>query len=168
MTIWHAGASLSGRVASFAAATSIALMLGGAGASAATVVKWMHVELDPKAVAVWEEIAKDYESKHPGVDVQLQFLENEAFKAKLPTLLQSNDVPDFFYSWGGGVLEEQSRTGALKDLTEIFDADGGKLRKAYNAAAIDGLSFEGEVWAVPYKVSLVSFFYNKELFPGLA
>ncbi|MGN7956146.1 ABC transporter substrate-binding protein [Agrobacterium tumefaciens] len=164
MTYWHAGASLSGRRIAFAATTSIALMLGAASASAATVVKWMHVELDPKSVAVWEEIAKEYEAKHPDVDVQLQFLENEAFKAKLPTLLQSNDVPDFFYSWGGGVLEEQSKTGALKDLTEVFDADGGKLRQAYNASAIDGLSFDGKVWAVPYRVSLVSFFYNKELF----
>lgn len=164
MTYWHAGASLSGRMMSFAATTSITLMLGAANVSAATVVKWMHVELDPKAVAVWEEIAKDYEAKHPGVDVQLQFLENEAFKAKLPTLLQSSDVPDFFYSWGGGVLDEQSKTGALKDLTEVFDADGGKLRKAYNSAALDGLSFDGKVWAVPYKFSLVSFFYNKELF----
>ncbi|WP_425646417.1 ABC transporter substrate-binding protein [Agrobacterium leguminum] len=164
MTYWHAGASLSGRRIAFAATTSIALMFGAASASAATVVKWMHVELDPKSVAVWEEIAKEYEAKHPDVDIQLQFLENEAFKAKLPTLLQSNDVPDFFYSWGGGVLEEQSKTGALKDLTEVFDADGGKLRQAYNASAIDGLSFDGKVWAVPYKVSLVSFFYNKELF----
>ncbi|MQB39647.1 extracellular solute-binding protein [Agrobacterium tumefaciens] len=164
MTYWHAGASLSGRRIAFTATTSIALMLGAASASAATVVKWMHVELDPKSVAVWEEIAKEYEAKHPDVDVQLQFLENEAFKAKLPTLLQSNDVPDFFYSWGGGVLEEQSKTGALKDLTEVFDADGGKLRQAYNASAIDGLSFDGKVWAVPYRVSLVSFFYNKELF----
>lgn len=164
MTIWHAGASLSGKLVSFATTTSIALMLGAASASAATVVKWMHVELDPKSVAVWEEIAKEYEAKHPDIDIQLQFLENEAFKAKLPTLLQSNDVPDFFYSWGGGVLEEQSKTGALKDLTEVFDADGGKLRQAYNASAIDGLSFDGKVWAVPYRVSLVSFFYNKELF----
>ncbi len=160
----HAGASLSGKWMSFAATTAITFMLGTAAASAATVVKWMHVELDPKAVAVWEEIAKDFEAKHPDVDVQLQFLENEAFKAKLPTLLQSNDVPDFFYSWGGGVLEEQSKTGALKDLTEVFDADGGKIRKSYNPASIEGLSFDGKVWAVPYRVSLVSFFYNKELF----
>lgn len=150
------------RLMSFAAGAG--LMLGASAVSAATVVKWMHVELDPKAVAVWEEIAAAYEAKHPDVDVQLQFLENEAFKAKLPTLLQSNDVPDFFYSWGGGVLREQSRTGALKDLTEVFDADGGKLHGAYNSAAIDGLSFDGKAWAIPYKVSLVSFFYNKELF----
>ncbi|WP_296105052.1 ABC transporter substrate-binding protein [uncultured Agrobacterium sp.] len=164
MTYMHAGASLGGKLITLASTTAITFMLGAASVSAATVVKWMHVELDPKSVAVWEEIAKDYETKHPDVDIQLQFLENEAFKAKLPTLLQSNDVPDFFYSWGGGVLEEQSKTGALTDLTEVFDADGGKIRNAYNPAAIDGLSFDGKVWAVPYRVSLVSFFYNKELF----
>ncbi|WP_343315807.1 extracellular solute-binding protein [Brucella sp. BE17] len=164
MNYWHARASLSGKLMSYAASTGITLMLATVGASAATVVKWMHVELDPKAVAVWEEIARDYESQHPDVRIQLQFLENEAFKAKLPTLLQSNDVPDFFYSWGGGVLEEQSKTGALKDLTEDFDADGGKFRQAYNSSAIDSLSFDGKIWAIPYKVSLVSFFYNKELF----
>ena len=74
MTNKHAGASLSGKWMSFAATTAITFMLGTAAASAATVVKWMHVELDPKAVAVWEEIAKDFEAKHPDVDVQLQFL----------------------------------------------------------------------------------------------
>jgi raffinose/stachyose/melibiose transport system substrate-binding protein len=164
MTISHAGKGLSGKWKTLALTTSMTFMLGAASAAADTVVKWMHVELDPKSVAVWEEIAADYESKNPGVDVQLQFLENEAFKAKLPTLLQSNDVPDFFYTWGGGVLEEQSKTGTLKDLTEIFDADGGKLRNAYTASSINSLSFDGKLWSVPFKSSLVSFFYNKELF----
>lgn len=164
MSFMHAGSSLSGKWTSFALMTSVTFMLGAASASADTVVKWMHVELDPKAVAVWEEIAADYESKNPGVDVQLQFLENEAFKAKLPTLLQSNDVPDFFYTWGGGVLEEQSKTGALKDLTANFDADSGKLRNSYTTSSVNSLSFDSKIWAVPFKSSLVSFFYNKELF----
>ncbi|MEI4483312.1 MULTISPECIES: ABC transporter substrate-binding protein [unclassified Phyllobacterium] len=164
MTYMHEGASLRDKLITFAATTSMTLVLGATSASAATVVKWMHVELDPKAVAVWEEIATAYEAQHPDVDIQLQFLENEAFKAKLPTLLQSDDVPDLFYSWGGGVLQEQSKTGSLQDITAAFDADGGKLRNAYNPAAITGLSFDGKLWAVPYRVSLVSFFYNKELF----
>lgn len=164
MSFKHAGLGLGGKLTSLALTTSMTFMLGASSACADTIVKWMHVELDPKSVAVWEEIAADYESKHPGVDVQLQFLDNEAFKAKLPTLLQSNDVPDFFYSWGGGVLEEQSKTGALKDLTEFFDADGSKLRNAYTGSSVNSLSFDGKLWAVPFKSSLVSFFYNKELF----
>ncbi|UWU30248.1 extracellular solute-binding protein [Rhizobium sp. WSM1274] len=151
------------RIVSMAAAAG--LLLAGAGAaSATTVVKWLHLELDPKNVAAWEDIVKKYEAQHPDVDIQMQFLENEAFKAKLPTLLQSDDVPDFFFSWGGGVLKQQSETGALQDVTAALDGDGGKLRSAYTPASVDGLTFDGKTWAIPYKVGLVSFFYNKTLF----
>ncbi|APO71456.1 sugar ABC transporter substrate-binding protein (plasmid) [Rhizobium gallicum] len=152
------------RIAFLAAAAGISVILGAGAASATTVVKWLHLELDPTYVAKWEEIAKAYEEKHPDVDIQMQFLENEAFKAKLPTLLQSDDIPDFFFSWGGGVLKQQSETGALQDVTAALDADGGKLRNAFSAASVSGLTFDGKVWAMPYKVGLVSFFYNKELF----
>ncbi|ACS56149.1 extracellular solute-binding protein [Rhizobium leguminosarum] len=151
------------RIASMAAAAGM-LLAGAGAASATTVVKWLHLELDPKYVAAWEDIVKKYEAQHPDVDIQMQFLENEAFKAKLPTLLQSDDVPDFFFSWGGGVLKQQSETGALQDVTPALDADGGKLRGAYSPASVSGLTFEGKTWAIPYKVGLVSFFYNKDLF----
>ncbi|APO78946.1 sugar ABC transporter substrate-binding protein (plasmid) [Rhizobium etli 8C-3] len=152
------------RIAFLAAAAGISVMFGAGAACATTVVKWLHLELDPSYVAKWEEIAKAYEEKHSDVDIQMQFLENEAFKAKLPTLLQSDDIPDFFFSWGGGVLKQQSETGALQDVTAALDADGGRLRNAYSAASVSGLTFDGKVWAMPYKVGLVSFFYNKELF----
>ncbi|RUM25330.1 extracellular solute-binding protein [Rhizobium vallis] len=151
------------RIASMAAAAGM-LLAGAGAASATTVVKWLHLETDPKNVKAWEEIVKKYEAQHPDVDIQMQFLENEAFKAKLPTLLQSDDVPDFFFSWGGGVLKQQSETGALQDVTAALDGDGGKLRKAYTPASVDGLTFNGKTWAIPYKVGLVSFFYNKALF----
>jgi raffinose/stachyose/melibiose transport system substrate-binding protein len=52
--------------------------------------------------AIWQESAKEFESSHPGVKVEFDYLENEAFKAKLPTLLQSKDRPSIFHSWGGG------------------------------------------------------------------
>jgi len=146
------------------ATMAAALTLGGVSAWAQTSVKFMHPENDPALTSAVNEIVDEYESQNQDVKIQNQFMENEAFKAKLPTLLQSSEAPDFFYSWGGGVLQEQSRTGALMDLTPFFDADGGKLRQTYSASSIEGLSFDGKIWAVPYKVSSVSFFYNKGLF----
>ncbi|MDI7862638.1 ABC transporter substrate-binding protein [Rhizobiaceae bacterium n13] len=152
------------RFVRLAAATAIVFASGSGFAYAQTVVKWMHVETVPAYIQVWEEIATAYEADHPDVDVQLQFLENEAFKAKLPTLLQSDAAPDFFYSWGGGVLRQQSQTGALMDLTEAMNADDGAWAKAYKPAALAGLTYDGKVYAVPYRMGTISFFYNKELF----
>ncbi|KXF75015.1 ABC transporter substrate-binding protein [Paramesorhizobium deserti] len=146
------------------AVTGMTFLLGTGAAAAQTVVKWLHLETVPSYVKVWEEIAAKYEAEHPDVDIQLQFLENEAFKAKLPTLLQSDDAPDFFYSWGGGVLKQQSETGALMDLTEAMSADDGAWVKSYNPAAVKGFTFDDKIYAVPYKMGTVSFFYNKALF----
>jgi raffinose/stachyose/melibiose transport system substrate-binding protein len=166
MTYHQRATSLRGvRITALAAATALTSLFGVHAASAAqTVVKWMHVETVPAYIEAWEEVAKKYEAQHPDVDIQLQFLENEAFKAKLPTLLQSDAAPDFFYSWGGGVLRQQAQTGALMDLTEAMNADGGKWAKTYKPAAVAGLTFDGKISAVPYRMGTVSFFYNRELF----
>ncbi|RCS21851.1 carbohydrate ABC transporter substrate-binding protein [Phyllobacterium salinisoli] len=146
------------------AATGLAFLSGTGASAAQTVVKWLHLETVPSYVKVWEDIAAKYEAAHPDVDIQLQFLDNEAFKAKLPTLLQSEDAPDFFYSWGGGVLKQQSETGTLMDLSDAMNADGGAWVKTYNPAAVKGFTFNEKIFAVPYKMGTVSFFYNKALF----
>lgn len=152
------------RLLALATATAVALTASMSAASAQTVVKWLHLETVPENLKLWEDIAADYEAQHPDVDIQLQFLENEAFKAKLPTLLQSDAAPDFFYSWGGGVLRQQAETGALMDLTEAINADGGAWAKNYKPAALDGLTYDGKTWAVPYRMGTIAFFYNKALF----
>jgi len=71
-------------------------------ASAETVVKILHLQKLPAVLAIWQDAAKEYEKAHPGVKIEFDYLENEAFKAKLPTLLQSKDRPSLFHSWGGG------------------------------------------------------------------
>ncbi len=60
-------------------------------AFADTTVTLLHVSDNANMVALWDQIAKDYEAQHPGVKVEVKYLENEAFKAKLPTMLQSDD-----------------------------------------------------------------------------
>jgi raffinose/stachyose/melibiose transport system substrate-binding protein len=145
------------------AITASGLMLAGS-AAAQTTVDWLYVENNPDTIALWEEMVAEYEAANPGIDINMQFLENEAFKAKLPSLLQSDEAPDVFYSWGGGVLDIQRSSGALRPLTPEMDANGGEWRNSYSAGAINGLTFDGDLWAVPYRTGVVAFFYNKEQF----
>ena len=145
------------------AATALGVGFGAA-ASAQTTIDFLHVENNPETVALWEEMVAEYEAEHPDVDVNLEFLENEAFKAKLPSLLQSDEAPDIFYSWGGGVLDIQRASGALRPLTAEMQADGSAWQNTYSQGIIDGLSFDGDIWAVPYRTGAVAFFYNREQF----
>ena len=130
------------------AATGLTLAVGTAAAD--TTVKWLHIEVNPAQVKIWEEVARAYEAAHPGVKVEMQFLENEAYKAKLPTILQSKDRPHIIYSWAGGVLKAQIEAGVLEDITDqvkgysdtiapaalaAFTQNGKRLRPADRAVA---------------------------------
>lgn len=151
------------RSAAVACMGAMAVGLVGTGmAFADAEVRWMHIETDRPEVALWEEIVADFEAANPNIAIDMQFLENEAFKARLPTLLQSNAAPHTFYSWGGGVLRAQSQTGTLMPLSDVLEQ--ADWEGAFNAAAVGGLSFDNEVWAVPFKMETLSFFYNKEMF----
>jgi raffinose/stachyose/melibiose transport system substrate-binding protein len=124
-------------------------------------VTWLHIETNPAIVAAWEEIAAEFESQNVGVEVELQFLEAEAYKQKLTTLLQSDAKPDMFYSWGGGVFHEQARAGVLRDITEEIEGD---FADSLSAASIGAVTYDGKVYGVPYKVEQVGFWYNKDLY----
>ena len=65
-------------------------------ASAQTVIKVLHIQSIQGIRDIWRSAADEYEKSHPGVKVQFDYLENEAFKAKLPTLLQTKDKPSVF------------------------------------------------------------------------
>ncbi len=121
----------------------------------------LQVSDNPTQKAIWDQIAADYNAAHPGVNVQFKYLENEAFKAKLPTMLQSEDSrPELFYSWGGGVMQAQDKAGFLKDITKDVASWEGTLSTTAN----DAFKVDGKVVGVPFEVGEVAFYYNKKLF----
>src|ERR1700723_2897305 len=130
-------------------------------ASAETTIKILHLQKVPGVLAIWQEAAQTYEKAHPGVKVEFDYLENEAFKAKLPTLLQSKDRPSIFHSWGGGVTVEQIGSGICQDITQRITEDG--FKDTFYPAAVQNFSFDGKFYGLPNDVAPEVLFYNKEL-----
>lgn len=139
--------------------SAVALAFSAGAAVAQTTVKWLHIEANPVVVKLWEEVARDFEAKNPGVKVEMQYLENEAYKAKAPTLLQSRDRPHVIYSWAGGVLKSQVEAGVLEDITPAMQGYKDNL----SASAVDAFTVDGKIYGVPYGVSQVGFMANKDL-----
>jgi raffinose/stachyose/melibiose transport system substrate-binding protein len=137
--------------------TAVALPLGTA--LAQTTVKWLHIEASPAQVKIWEEVARGFEAQHPGVKVEMQFLENEAYKAKLPTILQSKDRPHIIYSWAGGVLKAQVEAGVIEDISAQVKGYSDQIAPA----AMSAFTLDGKVYGLPMVLSQVGFYYNKEL-----
>ena len=123
------------------------------------VVKILHLQTNPKIIAIWKDAAQTYEKAHPGVKIEFNYLENEAFKAKLPTLLQSKDRPSAFHSWGGGVMYEQVGSDICQDIT----AAAGDFKDTFYPATIQNFTVEGKMYGLPNDLGPIVFWYNKEL-----
>ena len=147
------------RILKRAALAATVLLLTAGAAAAQTTIKWLHLEVNPGQVKIWEEVARDFEAKNPGVKVEMQFLENEAYKAKLPSMLQSKDRPHIIYSWAGGVLKSQIEAGVLEDITAPMAGYKDNLAPA----AVNAFTVDGKIYGVPFAQSQTGFFYNKEL-----
>lgn len=108
---------------------------------------------------ILQGIADTYMKANPGVKIVLMPMENEALKAKLPTMLQSDDAPDIFTSWGGGVMLAHEQAGYLADLT----AEKDNLSKVIVPAAIGAFQVDGKQVGLADSLSLVSVYVNKPL-----
>jgi len=127
-------------------------------------VTWWHITTDEGQAAVWQSLADDYMARHPNVNIEITILENEAFKTKMTTVVQSGEMPDIFQSWGGGVMNEYIAAGLMKDITADLDADDGAWRKTFSPGALGVYSLDGKNYGVPWDMGMVGFWYNKDLF----
>ena len=131
-------------------------------AFADTTVTILHVSEDKTTQALWEQIAKDYEAAHPGVKVEVKYLENEAFKAKLPTMLQSdNSRPEPVLHLG---RRRHGRAGQGRLPQGRERRRRAASRPIWRRPRSTSIKVDGKAVGVPFEQGDVSFFYNKKLF----
>ncbi|MFF0952774.1 ABC transporter substrate-binding protein [Rhizobium leguminosarum] len=128
--------------------------------AADVTVRVLHVDPSPKTAEFYSDIVQRFQASHPGVAVEFQYLENESYKKKLTTLLQSEDRPNIIYSWGGGVLREQVKAGVIEDLSQSTKG----WTELFTQATLDTYSLDGKLYGVPNRVQVSGFYYNKDLF----
>jgi raffinose/stachyose/melibiose transport system substrate-binding protein len=126
-------------------------------------ITWWHITTAENQKAVWDKLANEYMAEHPNVTIEITVLENEAFKTKLTTVMQSGEPPHIFQSWGGGVMNEYANAGLLKDITADLDADTA-WRDSFSPGALGVYSYQGKNYGVPWDMGMVGFWYNKALF----
>jgi raffinose/stachyose/melibiose transport system substrate-binding protein len=123
-------------------------------------ITWYHIQNNDPGLSLWKDLADEYTAEHPNVTIDIQVNENEAFKTKLTTLLQQDDVPDLFQTWGGGGLRQQVEAGLVKDLT----ADIASWKDEINAGALGMYEVDGKNYGIPFDLGLVGFWYNTKSF----
>jgi raffinose/stachyose/melibiose transport system substrate-binding protein len=72
--------------------------------------------------------------------------------------MQAGDVPDLFQSWGGGGLLQQVDASLVQDISaDVADVTG-------DLTGVGSFSFDDATYGLPWKVGMVGFWYNADLF----
>jgi raffinose/stachyose/melibiose transport system substrate-binding protein len=125
-------------------------------------IEWWHISTAEHEQAYWQSKADEFMADHPCVQINITVLENEAFKSRLTTVMQSGEPPDLFQSWGGGVLWAYADAGLLKDISPALE---GEWKDSIAAtAALELYGKDGAYYGVPWEWGAVGIYYNKDLF----
>jgi raffinose/stachyose/melibiose transport system substrate-binding protein len=124
-------------------------------------VQFWHLDTQDDFKAVWQAQADAFMAENPNVTIEITVLENEAFKQKLATVMQSGDPPDIFRSWGGGVMNEYAEAGLLKDISKDLKGEWGN---SIGKGALGVYGYKGKYYGAPYDMGAVGIWYNKAIF----
>ncbi|HKL86625.1 MAG TPA: extracellular solute-binding protein [Treponemataceae bacterium] len=134
---------------------------GASSGQAEKKITWWHIGTAENDRAMYQKFADDFMKMNPGVKIDITVIENEAFKTKITTVMQSGNPPDLFQTWGGGTLAEYAHAGLTKDITSLVK--GTAWGDSMAPGVWELYSTDGKVYAAPNDAGCVTFWYNKEL-----
>jgi len=139
------------------AATAAGSMAGSAQAATLT----MNIAFKGASQrAVWQQVIDEFKKAHPGTDVNVSFIDEEAYKVQLPGWL-STAPPDIVNWHDGERMAYYAQRGLFDDLTGDWNKNG--WNSTY-ASTKEASSYKGKQYAAPTVYYSWGMFYRKDLF----
>ncbi|TYQ14827.1 UNVERIFIED_CONTAM: raffinose/stachyose/melibiose transport system substrate-binding protein [Acetivibrio alkalicellulosi] len=95
-----------------------------------------------------------------GVKVNHNTYENESYKVTLATSVSANQLPDVFFTWGGGFSAPFVSSGKVLALDEYY----GNYKDQLSQAALDNVTYDGKLYGTTFTTAISVLFYNKKIF----
>jgi raffinose/stachyose/melibiose transport system substrate-binding protein len=106
-----------------------------------------------------ETLIQNYEAEHKNVKIEVEALQDEAYKQKFKAYTSSNSLPDVMAVWGQpAFIDPVINSGYLAELKD--DYSGYNFIKG----SLNGFSKDGKVYGLPRNTDMMVFYYNKKIF----
>src|SRR5690606_31921882 len=122
-------------------------------------ISWWHNSNTGEGLEYYEQVAADFEDANPGVTIQMEAMQHEDMLTQLDAAFQAGDAPDVYMERGGGELADHVEAGLTMDLTEAAAEEIELL-----GGTVQGWTVDDKVYALPFSVGVVRFWYNTEMF----
>lgn len=126
-----------------------------------TLTMWsIATESDAFNPAYTKAIA-DYEAAHPEVKIVHETFENESYKTKIKSAVAANELPDIFFTWGGGFSEPFIASGKVLELDSYFTDE---YKAQLPIAALTNATYNDKLYGSTFTTPVSALFYNKKMF----
>lgn len=125
-----------------------------------TLKMWTIATESDSAHNAYIKAIADYEAAHPGVKIDMESFENEAYKIKIKSAVAANELPDIFFTWGGGFSSSFIDTGKILELDSYYKNYEAELPKS----ALKYATYNDKIYGVTYITPISCIFYNKTMF----
>jgi raffinose/stachyose/melibiose transport system substrate-binding protein len=113
-----------------------------------------------------DDAAERYMADNPHVTVDVNAIENDAYKTQIAVALGANEPPCIFMSWGGGPLIQYVEADQVVDLTDYVAEDD--YRDRFVDVSWGNVEVDGRVYGIPVEnVSAAFIWYNRQIFEDL-
>ena len=148
------------KLASFAAGLLLGSALATTGALAQTVLTWQMWAGGEEDVANWQQIADMVNEAHPDIKVELQTAPWGDYWTKLAVQAASNQMTDIFSLQS---LRTPNFHQLMVPLNDYIERDNFPIEE-FVPSIIEGMSWEGQLYGLPFDLGPLLFFYNKDRF----
>lgn len=131
---------------------------GGGGGDDAQSITWWSPNWDTPAA---EQLIAEFEEENPGVTVELVETTNESLANQVRTALDSGNGPDLMTELVSRIPLYISRD-QLMDVSDWYD-DSMPVED-FNSEAVDAVSADDGIYAVPWRWDASGYLYNVDLF----
>ena len=145
-------------------AAALALTLAFTTGCARKNIEFWHIQVSDPTAPVVNDAVKRFQDA-TGISVEVVSVANDDFKTMFGVALASHDLPDVFHTWGGGVLQSAVKAGDVADLTDLVPQS---VKDRFSPAALNFVTYNDRLYALPADVSLVVMWYNRDIFDRFA
>lgn len=106
-----------------------------------------------KAIEEWEE-------KHEGYKIEFETFENQSYKTKIKSAVAANELPDIFFTFGGGFSQPFAESGKVLPLDDYYE----NYKDLLPEAALKNQTYDGTIYGSTFTTPVSMMFYNKNIF----
>lgn len=108
----------------------------------------------------YQKAIDEFVASHPGVKINHESFENESYKPKIKAAVAANELPDIFFTWGGGFSSEFVASGRVLAVDSGYE----KYKAELPEAMLGNLTWDGKKYGSVYTMNVSMLFYNKKMF----